>query len=569
MDIFMDMVQVVVYVVFLVVLTIPLGVYMKRVFNGEHTFMDFIMRPIEKVVYRFTGVDEREEMDWKKYALSLLTFNLIGIVVLFFIQILQGYLPFNPQGFSAVKPDVAFNTAVSFVTNTNWQAYGGESTMSYFTQMVGLTVQNFVSAATGMAVAIALIRGIVRQKATTIGNFWVDLTRSVLWVLLPLSLVLAIVLVSQGVIQNLSPYKTIKTLEGADQTLPMGPVASQEAIKVLGTNGGGFFNANSAHPFENPTPFSNFLEMLAIFLIPSGLTYMFGKMVNDARQGWAIFEAMLLLFLMMFGILYASERAGNPIIANMGISGSTAMEGKEVRFGIVNSALFAAVTTAASCGAVNAMHDSLTPLGGLVPMLQMMLGEVIFGGVGSGLYGMLMFVLLTVFIVGLMVGRTPEYIGKKIESREMKMVTLAVLIPAAAILVGSALAVSIKAGTSSIHNPGPHGLSEILYAFASGAGNNGSAFAGLKANTPFYNMAVAFAMLIGRFGVILPVLAIAGSLASKKKIPAGPGTFPTTGLLFVALLVAVVLVVGALTFFPALALGPIVEHLLMQSGKLF
>ena len=569
MSVTWDILQMILFLAVLIGITAPLGSYIERVFAGRRTSLDRIMRPVEKLIYRATGVDEKEEMNWKGYALAVLFFNFAGMLVLYLLQRLQGHLPLNPQRFGPVAPDLAFNTAASFMTNTNWQAYSGEKTMSYLTQMAGLTVQNFVSAATGIAVAIALIRGIVRRTAKSIGNFWVDLTRSVLWVLIPISFVLALVLVSQGAIQNLHPYITMQTVEGGSQTIAMGPVASQEAIKVLGTNGGGFFNANSSHPFENPTPLSNFLEMLAILAIPAALTYTFGKMAGDTRQGWVVLGAMLLIFVTGLGVVYWAESMGNPAIRALGITGPSAMEGKETRFGIANSVLFATVTTAASCGAVNTMHDSLTPLGGLIPLLQMMLGEVVFGGVGSGLYGMLMFVLLTVFIVGLMVGRTPEYLGKKIESREMKMAVLAVLIPAATILIGSALAAGTRAGTSSILNPGPHGLSEMLYAFSSGAGNNGSAFAGLNANTPFYNIFIGLAMLIGRFGVILPVLAIAGSLAEKRAVPPGPGTFPTTGILFVVLLAGVVMIVGALTFFPALALGPIVEHLLMLSGRLF
>ncbi|MEW8958832.1 potassium-transporting ATPase subunit KdpA [Neomoorella humiferrea] len=564
-----DILQIVLYLVLLLLLAVPLGRYMARVFSGERTLFDPVLKPLEGLIYRLAGVNTGREMNWREYAATLLVFNFLGMVAVYLIQRLQGVLPFNPQHFRAVPPDLAFNTAASYMTNTNWQAYGGERTMSYFTQMAALTVQNFLSAATGIAVVVALTRGLARRSAKTIGNFWQDLTRSILWVLLPLSLIFALVLVSQGVIQNLSPYLTVTTLEGGRQTLAMGPVASQEAIKLLGTNGGGFFNANSAHPFENPTPLTNLLEMLAILVIPAALTVTFGHMVGNRRQGLAILAAMLLLFVLAVGVVYGSERYGNPTLRALGVSGPTAMEGKEVRFGIASSSLFATVTTAASCGAVNAMHDSLTPLGGLIPMLQMMLGEVVFGGVGSGLYGMLIFVILTVFIVGLMVGRTPEYLGKKIESREMKMAILAVLIPAATILLGSGLAAATRAGTASILNPGPHGLSEILYAFASGAGNNGSAFAGLNANKPFYNIALALAMLIGRFGVILPVLAIAGSMAAKKAAPPGPGTFQTTTLLFTGLLAAVVLIVGALTFFPALALGPLVEQLLMLAGKTF
>ncbi|MBE3586190.1 MAG: potassium-transporting ATPase subunit KdpA [Thermoanaerobacter sp.] len=564
-----DLLQFLLFLVLLMALALPLGFYMARVYSGERTILDRLMGPLERLIYRLTGVEAEKEMNWREYAVAVLAFNFLGMALLFLLQLTQGLLPLNPQGFGAVKWDLAFNTAASFVTNTNWQAYSGESTMSYLTQMAGLTVQNFVSAATGMAVAVALIRGLARRTARTIGNFWVDLTRSVLWILLPISVVGALFLVSQGVIQNLKPYLTVQTLEGARQTIAMGPVASQEIIKLLGTNGGGFFGANSAHPFENPTPLTNLVEMLAILVIPAGLTVTFGRMVGDARQGRVVLVAMLILFVLFLGLCYTGEVIGNPQVGALGVSGPTSMEGKEVRFGLASSALFATVTTAASCGAVNTMHDSLTPLGGLVPLLQMMLGEVVFGGVGAGLYGMLMFVILTVFIVGLMVGRTPEYLGKKIESREIQMATLAVLIPAATILAGAALAAATRAGTSSIANPGPHGLSEILYAFASGAGNNGSAFAGLNANTLFYNLATGLAMLIGRFGVILPVLAIAGSMAAKKVTPPGPGTFETTGPLFTGLLVGTVLIVGALTFFPALALGPIVEQLMMFGGKVF
>ncbi|TCL75309.1 K+-transporting ATPase ATPase A chain [Hydrogenispora ethanolica] len=547
----------------------PLGQYIAKVFQGERTFFDRAARPVERLLYRIAAVDPDQEMDWKQYAGALLAFNILGLVVLFLMQRLQGILPFNPQGFGPVPGALAFNTAASFVTNTNWQAYSGESTMSYLTQMAGLTVQNFVSAATGVAVVIALIRGLVRKTTRVIGNFWVDLTRAVLWVLLPLSLVLAVGLASQGVIQNLHPYQTVQTLEGRNATLAMGPVASQEAIKELGTNGGGFFNANSSHPFENPSPLTNVLEIIGLLLIPAALTFSFGRMVGDRRQGYVILGAMLLLFLTGLGVAYFSEAGGNPQIAALGVSGPTAMEGKEVRFGVGNSVLFATATTATSCGAVNAMHDSLTPLGGFVPLFQMMLGEVIFGGVGAGLYSILIFVILAVFIVGLMVGRTPEYLGKKIESGEVKMAVLAIIIPSALILVGGASAVLVRAGLASISNPGPHGLSQVLYAFASAAGNNGSAFAGLNANTPFYNLLLGMVMFIGRFGVILPVLAIAGSLAGKKHIPVGPGTFQTRGVLFSGVLIGTIIIVGALTFFPALALGPIIEQLLLNAGKLF
>lgn len=564
-----DFIQLLVYFVVLIALSIPLGLYMAKVFQGEKTFMDKVMGPLETFIYRICGIDAKKEMNWWEYALSLLAFSFVGLISLFLLLLVQGYLPLNPQGFGGLKWDLAWNTAVSFTTNTNWQAYAGESTMSYLSQIAGLTVHNFISAAAGIAVVVALIRGLSRHQAKSIGNFWADLIRIILWILLPISFVGAMLLVSQGVIQNFSPYLTVQTLQGTNQTLAMGPVASQEAIKMFGTNGGGFMNANSAHPFENPTPFSNLLEMLLLLLIPVGLTFSFGKMLKDAKQGKVIFGAMLILLVLMLGTTYSAEIAGNPLVSQVGITGSSVMEGKEVRFGVVNSALFATITTATSCGAVNTMHDSLTPLGGLSPLLQIMLGEVVFGGVGSGLYAMLLFVILTVFIIGLMVGRTPEYLGKKIESFEMKMAILAVLIPSACILLGSALAVLIPAGTSYVLNPGPHGLSEILYAFSSASGNNGSAFAGLNVNTVFYNVTLSLCMLMGRFGPMLLVLAIAGSMVSKKITPAGAGTFQTTGGLFSGLLVGVVLIVGALTFFPALALGPIVEHLLMLAGKAF
>jgi len=562
-----DTMQILVFLLVLVALAIPLGHYMARVFSGEKSFLDRLMQPMERLIYKISGVDEAEEMGWWQYAKALLIFNLCGFLLLFILQLVQGVLPFNPQRLTAVKWDLALNTAISFMTNTNWQAYAGESTMSYFTQMAGLTVQNFVSAATGIAVVVALIRGLTRRSSKTIGNFWVDMTRSITRVLLPIAFILALVLVSQGVIQNLQPYQTVQTVEGSRQLLAMGPVASQEAIKELGTNGGGFMNANSAHPFENPNPLSNFLEMLAILLIPVALPFTFGHMSGDKRQGWAIFAAMMLLFVAAIGVCYSSEAAGNPQIASLGVQGATSMEGKEVRFGIGSSALFATVTTVTSCGAVNSMHDSFTPLGGMIPLLLIMLGENVFGGVGSGLYGMLVFVIITVFIIGLMVGRTPEYLGKKIESREMKMITLAILIPAASILLGSAVAAASPVGTSSVFNPGPHGLSEILYAFSSCTGNNGSAFGGLNANTLFYNLMLSAALLVGRFGVILPVLAVAGSMSAKQSVTAGAGTFSTTSGLFVGLLVGTVLIVGALTFFPSLALGPIVEHLIMLGVK--
>jgi K+-transporting ATPase ATPase A chain len=563
-----DILQFSLYILVLLFAGWLLGRYMAKVFTGEKTFLDPVMVPLERLIYRLTGVETQREMNWKEYAFVWSVFNISGMILLYLIQRWQGFLPFNPQRFGAVPPDLAFNTASSFMTNTNWQAYSGEATMSYFTQMVGLTVQNFLSAASGIAGALALIRGLVRHTANTIGNFWVDLTRSILWVLLPLSLLFALILVHQGVVQNLRPYLTVRTLEGRTQTIAMGPVASQEAIKLLGTNGGGFFGANSSHPFENPTPLTNFLEMLAIQIIPTALVFTFGEMVGDRRQGKAILLAMLLIFVLSLAVCYGSEYYGNPIIRDLGVDHPTAMEGKEVRFGIANSALFTTVTTAVQCGAVNNMHDSLTPLGGLVPIFLMML-SVVFGGAGAGLCGMLIYVILTVFIAGLMVGRTPEYLGKKIEAFEMKMTVLVVLIHTASILVGTAIAAVTPAGTSSILNPGPHGLSEILYAFTSGTANNGSAFAGLNSNTLFYNLGIGLVMLIGRFGFFLPVFAIAGSLAQKKFIPPSPGTLPTTDLLFTILLVAVIIIVGALTFFPVLALGPIVEHYLMMAGKVF
>jgi K+-transporting ATPase ATPase A chain len=564
-----DIFKMVLFIILVIGLAWPLGAYMERVFTGKSTLLDRIISPLEKSIYRVSGIDPDREMDWKEYTWALLLFNFLGMVLLFIMQLVQGHLPFNPQHFGAVKWDLAFNTAASFITNTNWQAYAGESTMSYFTQMAGLTVHNFLSAATGAAVAVALIRGLIRRQGKTLGNFWVDLTRTTLYILLPLALVFAFVLVSQGVIQNLSSYLTVTTLEGAKQTLALGPVASQESIKMLGTNGGGFFNANSAHPFENPSPFINYLQMMAMMIIPAAFVFTFGRMVKDAPQGRSILAAMLIVFTLSLGVLYAAEIHGNPQVQALGISSPTSMEGKEVRFGIADSSLFTNITTVISCGAVNNMHDSLTPLGGLIPLFNIMLGEVIFGGVGAGLYGILMYVILTVFIIGLMVGRTPEYLGKKIEARETRMATVAVLISPAVILLGAGIAAVTQAGVSSVLNPGPHGLSEIIYAFTSAAGNNGSAFAGLSANTVFYNVGLGLTMLIGRFGVIVPVLALAGSMVEKKVAPAGPGTFQTTGALFTLLLIAVILIVGALTFFPALALGPIVEHLLMLSGTTF
>ena len=565
-----DLIMFAVYLVVLLLLALPLGKYMAKVFTQEATVFDAVLKPIEKIIYRITGVQAAEEMNWKQYAVALIIFNVFGMILVFLIQVWQGVLPFNSEQLSGVGPwHLALNTAISFTTNTNWQSYVPETTMSYFTQMTALTVQNFLSAATGLAVAVTFIRGLTRKNAETIGNFWVDMVRSVLWVLLPLAMLSTVLLVQQGVLQNLSPYAAIQTLDGAEQRLAMGPVAAQEAIKLVGTNGGGFFNANSSHPFENPTPVSNFLEMLSMLLIPAGLVFTFGHMARDKRQGYVIAAAMLLLFIIMLGTLYTSELYGNPILSSLGVSSPTSMEGKEVRFGIGGSTLFSAITTATSSGAVNAMHDSYTPLGGFALMLQIQLGEVIFGGVGSGFYCMMMFVILTVFIVGLMVGRTPEYLGKKIEARETKMATTAILIPSILILIGSGIAAVSDQGTASLNNSGPHGLSEIIYAFSSAAGNNGSAFAGLNANTPFYNIILAFTMFVGRFSIIIPALAIAGSMAEKKIAPPGPGTFSTTTWLFVFLLVGVVLIVGALTFLPVLSLGPIIEQLFMLQGIRF
>ena len=567
----------------------PLGGFMARVFEGERTFLHPALRWLEVLTYKLIGVREDSEQRWTQYTASLLSFSIFGFLLTYFLQRAQGYLPFNPQHFGAsnVPPDLAFNTSTSFVTNTNWQAYSGESTLSYFVQMAALTVQNFASAAAGMAIAVALIRGFVRQEKKTIGNFWVDVTRATVYVLLPLSVLGGLLFVSQGVVQNLHPYTDVATVEGAKQTIAQGPVASQEVIKQLGTNGGGFFNANASHPFENPTPFSNLLSMFLIFVIPGALTYTFGKMVGDTRQGWAIFGAFSVMFLIGVFVCYSAEQSGNPFLAKLGIErAATAsqtggnMEGKEVRFGIANSALYATVTTNASCGAVNSMHDSYTPIGGLVPLFNIMTGEVIFGGVGAGLYGILLYCILAVFIAGLMVGRTPEYLGKKIEQKEVKMAMLAVIATAFSILVFSAIS-SIAtfqakgywnpqgAAIANTSNSGPHGLSEILYAYVSGTGNNGSAFGGLTANTPWYDLTIGLAMWIGRFLFLIPLLAAASSLAGKKKIPATAGTFPTHGPLFVGLLVGTVLIVGALTFFPALSLGPIVEHFLMHGGKLF
>ncbi len=567
----------------------PLGAFMARIFEGQRTFLHPVFRWLEALTYKIVGVKEDVEQRWTQYTASLLSFSVFGFLLVYFIQRAQAYLPFNPQNFGTpnVTPDLAFNTATSFITNTDWQAYSGESTLSYFVQMAALTVQNFASAAAGIAVAIALVRGLARQEKKTIGNFWVDVTRATVYVLLPLSIIAGLLFVSQGVIQNLHPYTTVSTIEGGKQIVGQGPVASQEAIKQLGTNGGGFFGANSAHPFENPTPLSNLLQMFLIFLIPGALTYTFGKMIGDTRQGWAIFAAFSVMFLAGVFVVYHFEQAGNPMLANLGIQSAATsgqsggnMEGKEVRYGIANSALFATVTTNASCGAVNSMHDSFTPLGGLVPLFNIMTSEVIFGGVGSGLYGILMYCILAVFIAGLMVGRTPEYLGKKIEQKEVKMVMLAIVATAFSILVFSAMSSVIGFPAKGYWNPpgaaianntnsGPHGLSEILYAYVSSTGNNGSAFGGLNPNTPWYNLTLGLAQLIGRFLFLIPLLAVAGSLAGKKKIPSTAGSFPTHGPLFVGLLIGTIVIVGALTFFPALALGPIVEHYLMHSGKLF
>jgi potassium-transporting ATPase potassium-binding subunit len=564
--------QIGIYLVVLLVLAKPLGIYIARVYMEAPCGLDRLLAPVEGFVYRLCGIRSDEEMSWQLYTKAVLLFSFADMMFLLFVQLFQDYLPLNPQRFQAVSFDSAFNTAVSFVSNTNWQSYSGESTLSYLVQMLGLTVQNFLSAATGMAVMVALIRGIVRREAKTVGNFWKDLTRTVLYILLPLSFLLSIVLVSQGVIQNLGPYQTVPLLQSthdpaghevSSQVLPMGPVASQVAIKQLGTNGGGFFGTNSAHPFENPTPFSNFLEMLAILLIPAALCHTFGRMVGDNRQGWALLAVMMLIFLPLLWLSYASEGHGNPYLAKQGIEQSAGnMEGKEVRFGIAGSALWATATTAASNGSVNAMHDSFSPLGGMSSLWLIQLGEIVFGGVGSGLYGMLVFVIVAVFVAGLMVGRTPEYLGKKIEPFEMKMAALVILIPAALVLIGTAVACVSEAGTAAVANPGPHGFTEILYAFSSAGNNNGSAFAGLSADSPFYNLTLGLAMLVGRFGVIVPVLAMAGSLAAKKKIPASAGTLPTATPLFLLFLVGVIVLVGALTFLPALALGPLAEWLL-------
>ncbi|GEL43652.1 potassium-transporting ATPase potassium-binding subunit [Methylorubrum extorquens] len=560
--------QIALYGAVVLALVRPLGGYMTRVFDGERTLLSPALAPIERGLYRVSGIDARQEQTWLAYAGAMVLFNVAGFVLLYALLRLQALLPLNPAEQAAVAPDLAFNTATSFVTNTNWQSYGGETTLSYLSQMLGLTHQNFVSAASGMAVAVALIRGFARASTKTLGSCWVDMTRATLYVLLPLCTVLALFYVSQGMPQTLSPYVEATTLEGAKQTIAVGPVASQVAIKMLGTNGGGFFNANAAHPFENPTALSNFLQMLSIFVIGAALTNVFGRMVGDERQGWAILTAMGLLFIAGVAVTYWAEANAHGVLANLGLTGGN-MEGKEVRFGIAASALFAVITTAASCGAVNAMHDSFTALGGLIPLLNMQLGEVIIGGVGAGLYGMLVFVVVAIFVAGLMVGRTPEYLGKKIEAREVKMAMLGILCLPLMMLGFTAFATVVPAGLAGPANAGPHGFSEILYAYTSAAANNGSAFGGLTANTLFYNTTLAIGMLVGRFFVKIPVLAIAGSLAAKKRLPASAGTFPTHGGLFVGLLVGVVLIIGGLTFFPALALGPVVEHFVGAAGQTF
>ncbi len=569
-------IQIALFCAIVTALTKPLGGYMARLFSGERTFLSPVLGPVERALYRLGGVDEKTEHHWLTYGVAMLFFSVAGFLALYALQRLQAVLPFNPAGQAAVEESLAFNTSVSFVTNTNWQSYVPETTMSYFTQMAGLTVHNFVSAATGIALAVALVRGFARRSAQTVGNFWVDLTRGTLYLLLPISIVVGLFFVWQGMPQNLGAYTEATTLEGAKQVIAQGPVASQEVIKMLGTNGGGFFNANSAHPFENPNALTNLVQMVLIFVIAAALTNMFGRMVGNQRQGWAIFAVMGLLFLAGVAVLYSAEAPGNPAFASLGIDQAAGafqaggnMEGKEVRFGIANSALFATITTDASCGAVNTMHDSLMPLAGMVPLVNIMLGEIIFGGVGSGLYGMLLFAVLAVFIAGLMVGRTPEYLGKKIEAKEVKMAMLAILVLPLSILGFTAIATVLPDGLAGPANQGPHGFSEILYAYTSATGNNGSAFAGISANTTFYNSTLGIAMFVGRFLMIVPMLAIAGSLAAKKIVPPSGGTFPTDSPLFVGLLVGVILIVGGLTYFPALALGPLVEHLAMNAGTLY
>jgi K+-transporting ATPase ATPase A chain len=585
----LGIVQILVFFALIFVCTKPLGAYMARVFEGQRTFMHPILRWLEVLTYRVSGVREEVEQRWTQYTASLLAFSIFGFLLMYLLQRAQGFLPFNPQHFGTgqVSPDLAFNTSTSFVTNTNWQNYSGESTLSYFAQMAALTVQNFVSAAAGIAIAIAVVRGFARHQMSTIGNFWVDVTRASVYVLLPISIVGALFLCSQGVIQNLKPYTDVTTVEGAKQTIAQGPVASQEAIKELGTNGGGFFNANSAHPFENPTPVTNLFEMWLLLVISAALTYTFGRMVGDTRQGWAIFAAFLIMALAGVFVCYGFEQAGNPILAKLGIQTAATpgqaggnMEGKEVRFGVANSALWATITTDTSCGAVNSMHDSFLPIAGLVPLLNMMTDIVIFGGVGAGLYGILIYCIVAVFIAGLMVGRTPEYLGKKLEQKEVKMAMLAIIVTSASILVFSAISSQINfpakgywnppgPAIANLNNNGPHGLSEILYAYTSSTGNNGSAFGGINGNTPWYNLTLGLAQLIGRFLFLIPILAAAGSLAAKKKVPVTSGTFPTHGPLFVGLLIGTVIIIAVLTYFPAVSLGPIVEHYLMHSGRLF
>ena len=561
-------IQIAIYCAIVAALVKPLGRYMTAVFNGERTFLSPVLRPIETGLYRLGGVDERREQNWVTYTVAMLFFHVGGFLILYGLLRLQGFLPFNPQAMAAVPEYLSFNTAVSFITNTNWQNYGGESTLSYLVQMLGLTHQNFLSAATGIVLAVALIRGFARASTKTVGNFWVDITRCTLYILIPICVPFALFLVWQGMPQTLGAYVDATTLEGTKQTIAVGPVASQVAIKMLGTNGGGFFNANAAHPFENPTALSNLLQIISIFAIGAALTNVFGRMVGDQRQGWAILAAMGIVFVAGVTIAYWAEAAGNPQFAALGLDPAN-MEGKEVRFGVPLSALFAVITTAASCGAVNAMHDSFTPLGGMIPLINMELGEIIIGGVGAGLYGMLIFVVITIFVAGLMVGRTPEYVGKKIEAKEVKMAMLAILVLPLMFLGWTAVATVLPSAVASIANPGPHGFSEILYLFTSSTANNGSAFGGITGNTPFYNTTGAVAMFVGRFFMIVPAMAIAGSLAAKKTLPASVGTFPTHGGLFIGLLVGVILIVGGLTFFPALALGPIVEQLAMRAGQLF
>jgi K+-transporting ATPase ATPase A chain len=575
-----DWLQIGLYLLVLLLLVKPLGAYMAHVYQGERTFLTPVVGPIERLVYRVLGMHADEEMDWKRYSIALLLFALAGIILLYALQRLQSVLPLNPQHLGAVQPALASNTAISFATNTNWQSYSGETTMSHLTQMLGLTVQNFLSAATGMAILVAMVRGFIRHSAKTIGNFWVDMTRSVLYILLPLSLILAVVLVSQGVVQTFHGAQTATLVQPtqdaagqavSQQAIAVGPAASEVAIKQLGTNGGGFFNVNSAHPLENPTPLTNFLEMLAILLIPAALCYTFGKMVGDTRKGWAILAVMTIIFVAMLSVAVWAEQSGNPTLTKLNVDQTASslqsggnMEGKEVRFGSANSALWATATTSASNGSVDSMHDSFTPLGGLVPMWLMQLGEVVYGGVGSGLYGILAFIIIAVFVAGLMIGRTPEYLGKKIEAYEMKMASLMVLIPVLLVLFGTAIAIVTSAGKAAVFNPGAHGFSEVLYAFSSAGNNNGSAFAGLGTNTPFYNIALGLAMLFGRYWLAIPALAIAGSLVQKKKVPITSGTLPTHTPLFIFWLIAVVIIVGALSFLPALSLGPIVEHLMMR-----